>query len=87
MATSVGKNITLAGWLLTGKVVSTKSGEAMEFLIFEDKTASFETTFFPYVYRRYAHLLEAGRGYVLQGLVDEDFGVRTLTVNSVCPIG
>lgn len=87
MATSVGKNITLAGWLLTGKVVSTKSGEAMEFLTFEDETASFETTFFPYVYRRYAHLLEAGRGYVLQGLVDEDFGVRTLTVNSVCPIG
>ena len=42
--------ITFAGWLLTGKIVSTKTGDAMEFLTFEDETATVEATFFPKVY-------------------------------------
>lgn len=79
----IGKNITIAGWLLTGKIVSTKTGEAMEFLTFEDETSAFETTFFPRVYRKYAHILEAEKGYILHGLVDEDFGAVTVTVGSV----
>jgi hypothetical protein len=40
-----------------------------------------ETTFFPEVYRTYAHLLRSGRGYLLTGLVEEDFGALTLTVD------
>ncbi len=76
----VGRRVTFAGWLLTGKIVSTKTGEAMEFLTFEDETASVEATFFPQVYRKYAHILSSGRGYVLTGLVEEDYGACTLTV-------
>jgi DNA polymerase-3 subunit alpha/error-prone DNA polymerase len=53
----------------------------MEFLSFEDDTAIVETTFFPRVYRRYAHLLTAGKIYQLSGLVEKDFGATTLTVN------
>lgn len=83
----VGRQVTLAAWLLTGKLVSTKTGEAMEFLTFEDESGQVETTFFPNVYRRHAHLLRSGRGYLLTGLVEEDFGALTLTVERIRPLG
>ena len=47
----VGQRVQLAAWLLTGKLVSTQTGEAMEFLTFEDETGQLETTFFPEVYK------------------------------------
>ncbi len=78
-----GRRVRFAGWLLTGKLVSTKTGEAMEFLTFEDETGMVEATFFPGVYRRYAHMLASGRPYLLTGLAEEDFGAVTLTVDSV----
>jgi DNA-directed DNA polymerase III PolC len=78
-----GRRVRFAGWLLTGKLVSTKTGEVMEFLTFEDETGMVEATFFPGVYRRYAHLLTSGRPYLLTGLVEQDFGAVTLTVDSV----
>ncbi len=78
-----GRRVRVAGWLLTGKLVSTKTGEAMEFLTFEDETGTIEATFFPGVYRRYAHLLARQHPYLLTGLVEEDFGAVTLTVDTV----
>jgi DNA polymerase-3 subunit alpha/error-prone DNA polymerase len=83
----VGRVIDFIGWLLTGKLVSTKTGEAMEFLTFEDETAIIEATFFPAVYRRYAHILTSHRAYLLSGLVEEDFGALTLTVDRVKLVG
>ena len=76
----VGHRIRCVGWLLTGKLVSTRSGETMEFLTFEDDTGLAETTFFPAAYKKCAHLLQTGRGYLLTGLVEEDYGAVTLTV-------
>ena len=78
-----GRRVELAAWLLIGKVVSTRSNEVMEFLTFEDETALFETTFFPDTYRRYANILSSGKPYVLAGLVEEDYGALTLTVDHV----
>lgn len=82
----INRQITFAGWLLTGKIVSTKTGEAMEFLTFEDETATVETTFFPKIYHRYSHLLSTGKPYILEGLVEEDFNALTLTVQRVYPL-
>ncbi|SDO75086.1 DNA polymerase III subunit alpha [Desulforhopalus singaporensis] len=79
----VGQRVELALWLLTGKLVSTATGEVMEFLTFEDETGQVETTFFPEVYRAHAHLLRTGAGYLVTGLVEEDFGALTLTVSRV----
>lgn len=78
-----GKRVRFAGWLLSGKLVSTKTGEVMEFLTFEDETGLVETTFFPRVYRCYAAVLHSGRGYMLQGVVEEEYGAITLTVEGV----
>ncbi len=79
----VGQRVWLALWLLTGKIVSTRTGEVMEFLTFEDETGQVESTFFPKVYRAHAHMLKSGMGYLVSGLVEEDFGALTLTVDRV----
>ncbi|MCF8055979.1 MAG: DNA polymerase III subunit alpha [Desulfocapsa sp.] len=75
-----GKRVTFAGWLISGKLVSTKTGEVMEFLTFEDETGLVETVFFPRIYRRYAPVLSSGQTYMLRGKVEEDYGAVTLTV-------
>ena len=70
----------MVGWLITEKPVETKRGLAMEFITLEDHTALYDATLFPDVYRRCSHLLSSNRAYVVQGLVEESFGVVTLTV-------
>jgi error-prone DNA polymerase len=79
----VGRRVTTIGWWVSGKVVTTKDDEPMEFISFEDTSALYETTFFPQTYARFCHILNRSRPYVLTGLVEEDFGAVTLTVDSV----
>jgi DNA polymerase-3 subunit alpha/error-prone DNA polymerase len=79
----IGKQARLAGWLITGKVVSTKHGDPMEFLTFEDETGIVETTFFPTAYRRFCHMIDRNRPYLLTGKVEEDWGAITMTVDKV----
>jgi error-prone DNA polymerase len=79
----VGKTVTLLGWLVTEKMVHTKHDEAMEFVTFEDTTGLFDATVFPDAYRQYCHLLEAGQGYVIRGLVEESFSTCTVTVDTL----
>lgn len=82
----VGCRVRFAGWLITGKVVHTKRGDPMEFLTFEDDTGVVETTFFPRAYDRFCHLLDHGRPYLLEGLVEQNWGAATLTVDRVQPL-
>jgi len=79
----VGKTVTSIGWRVTGKTIRTKTGETMKFISFEDTTGLYETAFFPKVYNRYCHMLNAARPYILKGKVDEDFGAVCMTVNWV----
>jgi error-prone DNA polymerase len=79
----VGKRVTTVGWWVTGKVITTKDDETMEFISFEDTSALYETVFFPQAYARFCHMLNRSRPYVLTGTVEEEFGVATLTVDSV----
>ncbi|MBN1931786.1 MAG: DNA polymerase III subunit alpha [Desulfobacterales bacterium] len=79
----IGKRVCLAAWLITGKVVSTKHGESMQFLTFEDETGIFETTFFPQTYRRFCHMMDRQHPYLLAGKVEQDWGAVTLTVDQV----
>lgn len=82
-----GRRIRMAGWLITGKLVSTKTGQAMKFLTFEDETGIVETTFFPRAYKRFCNILDRGRPYILNGKVDVDFGIPTLIVDHIQPVG
>ena len=83
LANHRGRRVELAAWLLSGKIVSTRSNEVMEFLTFEDQTGIVETTFFPQAYRRFCHMIDRNRPYLLTGKVDEDWGAITLTVDRV----
>jgi error-prone DNA polymerase len=76
----VGKEVTLIGWLLTEKIVSTKKGEPMEFMTLEDQTGMYDATLFPNRYREYCHLLATNQAYVVTGLVEEHFSNVTVTV-------
>lgn len=87
LADWVGRRVRLAAWLVTGKVVRTKRGDPMEFLTFEDETGIVETTFFPEPYRRFCHMLDRNRPYLLAGKVETNWGVATLTVDRVGVIG
>ena len=79
----VGRHARMAGLLITGKVVSTKHGDPMEFLTFEDETGLVETTFFPRAYRRFCYMLDRSRPFILTGKVEEDFGALTMSVDKV----
>ena len=83
----IGKTVTMAGWWITGKPVSTKHGEPMEFVTFEDTTATFETTFFPRAYARFCRKLTRHHPYLLRGKVEEEFGVATLNVQWMGTVG
>jgi error-prone DNA polymerase len=76
----VGKEVTTVGWPVTGKTVRTRQGESMKFMTFEDLTAPYEAVFFPKVYKKYCHLLNAVRPFVLQGKVEETFNAVAVTV-------
>ncbi|MBX3328979.1 MAG: DNA polymerase III subunit alpha [Nitrospira sp.] len=76
----VGRRITMVGVLVTEKAAETKHGHAMEFITLEDVTALYDATLFPEVYRRCCHLLSPNRLCVVRGLVEEAFGIVTLTV-------
>ena len=82
----VGQRITMVGILITEKAADTKYGQAMEFITLEDVTALYDATLFPEVYRRCCHLLSPNRPYIVYGLVEESFGVATLTVHDLQPL-
>lgn len=82
----VGCRVRLAAWLVTGKVVHTRHGDPMEFLTFEDETDIVETTFFPETYRRFCHMIDRNRPYLLTGKVEANWGAVTLTVDRVAVI-
>lgn len=79
----VGKSVTVIGWLVTEKIVSTKQGEPMEFLTLEDQTALYDATVFPATYRRYCHLLATNHAYAVTGRVERQFSTVTLTVTEL----
>ncbi len=82
----VGQRVHVAGFLTAEKIVATRKGELMEFVTFEDETGLIETVCFPGTYRRFSHMLDHYRPFVLGGILEEDYGVVTLTVDHVEPI-
>ncbi len=79
----LGKLISFLGWCITSKTVSTKTGQNMDFVTFEDETGTCETVLFPQVYQKYAWLLGHQSAVVISGRVTEEFGVKTVEIRSV----
>jgi len=83
LAQHVGEQVTVVGWLVTEKTISTKKGEPMEFVTFEDQTGLYDATLFPNTYRRYCHLLAMNQAYAVTGNVEEQFLTIALTVTKL----
>jgi error-prone DNA polymerase len=83
MTEHIGKKVRMVGWLVTGKVVSTKNSELMEFMTFEDLTGIYETTFFPASYRKNGPLLNRREPFWILGRVEDDHGGIALNVEKV----
>lgn len=83
LAGLTGRHVRLAGWLITAKEVLTMKEEPMEFITFEDETASYETVLFPSVYTRYRPLLLEHSVFWVEGVVEESHGAVTLTVDGL----
>ncbi len=79
----IGKKIAIAGWCITSKTVSTSGGESMEFVTFEDETATFETVFFPDAYKNFAAILSWQAPFLIYGKVTEEFDVEVVEVERV----
>jgi error-prone DNA polymerase len=79
----VGEEVTVIGWLITEKTISTKKGEPMEFVTFEDQSALYDATLFPNTYRQYCHLLAMNQAYAVTGRVEEQFSTVALTVRTL----
>ncbi|MCF7804495.1 MAG: DNA polymerase III subunit alpha [Candidatus Marinimicrobia bacterium] len=79
----VGKRVNLAGINITRKAIRTRGGERMEFLTFEDQTDIFECVLFPEAYERYNDLVRWEQLFVLQGTVEENFGVYSVTIHKM----
>ncbi|MHC4884265.1 MAG: DNA polymerase III subunit alpha [Planctomycetota bacterium] len=81
-----GRRITLLGWPVTGKVVTTKHKAAMEFFSFEDFEGIYETVLFPAVYERDARHLSLARPVLVTGVVEEEWETHTVTVQRILPL-
>lgn len=86
LARHVGRRIRVLGWPITRKEVFTREGESMEFVSFEDRTAIYESVFFPGVFRRFCQDLDMNRAYLLLGDVESEFGTVSLTVRQLTRI-
>lgn len=75
-----GQDITLLGFPVTNKQARTHKGERMAFYSFEDQYALYDVTLFPKVYEKYKHAIIDARPCFLNGLVETDFDVETVTI-------
>ena len=83
----VGHIITLAGVCLTTKTVKTRRGEPMEFLTLEDQTGIFECVLFPDQYKIFNDLVRWEKLFLIQGKVEEAWGVYTITIKKLASLG
>lgn len=80
IAAYAGRRIRIAGSIVTGKEVATKTNKLMSFLSFEDSYSIFETVAFPDVYERASEELSGGLAFLITGKVEEEFGAYQIRI-------
>ena len=79
----VGRRVSLAGLLVTGKEVPTRRREPMIFVSFEDEHSIYETVLFPRAFREFHPVLDGGGVFLLSGRVQDDLGALGVHVDRV----
>jgi error-prone DNA polymerase len=79
----VGQSIYLIGVYITRKETITGNSEPMEFLTLEDETDIYECVLFPEVFRECGDMLHWETLFIIRGIVEESFGVYTITIEKM----
>ncbi len=87
MQDHIGKQVTMVGCLIADKSVYTAHDEPMAFMSFEDKTALYETVFFPPAYQSSVLTLNSHEPFWLQGRIRADHGACSLHIDRVQAVG
>jgi len=66
------KQVTLAGLMISMRVVKTRTGKSLAILVLDDRTGRIEMTLFDESYEKYRHFLEKDAILVVRGTVTED---------------
>jgi DNA polymerase III alpha subunit len=80
MARHAGRRVRMRGLAISYKRIPTKAGGWMKFLSLEDLAGTFEAVLFPDVYVRHAEIALGVGPFALEGRVEIDHGVPSLTV-------
>jgi error-prone DNA polymerase len=79
----VGREVRIAGYLVTEKEVRTKDRREMSFVSFEDAYGIFETVLFPEAYGELGRILEDAVVFLLEGSVEREWGALQLVVRNL----
>ena len=82
----LNRKVTLAGLLVTGKEVQTRTWERMTFMSFEDPFSIFETVFFPRSFRKFYSIMDRIGIFLLSGRVENDHGALSINVERLVRI-
>ncbi|MDA0838648.1 MAG: DNA polymerase III subunit alpha [Planctomycetota bacterium] len=81
-----GRRLRLLGMLAATRTVDTDAGK-MVFITLEDEQGLWESTLFPREYREYGGEIGAWGPYLVEGVVEEQYGARTLRLHSIQLLG
>jgi DNA polymerase III alpha subunit len=83
MPRHAGRRVRMRGLAISYKRIPTKAGAWMKFLSLEDLTGTFEAVLFPAAYARCAEATLGAGPFLVEGRVDLDHGVPSLTVTRI----
>ena len=89
LASEHGTYVAFMGFIVTSRRVTaaTKNGkQPMGFVTAEDETGIVETVWFPAAYRQCGTLIEHGGAILLRGVVQIEFGLRTVSVDCAAAV-
>ncbi|MFW5775384.1 MAG: OB-fold nucleic acid binding domain-containing protein, partial [Chitinivibrionales bacterium] len=79
----VNRTVCFLGWCITSKTVSTRLGESMQFVTFEDETGLCESVLFPDAYLKFVHKLQWHEAFIVWGKVTLDRGALVVEVSEI----
>jgi DNA polymerase III alpha subunit len=87
LARHAGRRVRMRGLAISAKRVPVRSsGSWMKFLSCEDLTGTYEAVLFPAAYARHAEDALGPGPFLLEGRVELDHGVPSLTVARLAPL-
>ncbi len=79
----INRTVQFMGWCITSKTVSTRLGESMQFVTFEDETGLCESVLFPDAYLKFVHKIGWHEAFLVRGKVTRDRGALVVEVADI----